>query len=136
LQQLTQKYPEVKIYSYEVWYNAQNQDLLIQVGQTLKTDIQGVPFTVIGPYAISGYYDEKTTGVQIENYVKECLSQECADPVAPVVGLVPIVSVAPTITPQITPQLSPTPTLSPLPTIKAYFLKAADALCVKRKKNI
>lgn len=137
LQQLTQKYPEVKIYSYEVWYNAQNQDLLIQVGQTLKTDIQGVPFTVIGPYAISGYYDEKTTGVQIENYVKECLSQECADPVAPVVGLVPIVSVAPTITPQITPQLSPTPTLSPLPTIKAYFFESSGCpLCKAEKKYL
>jgi len=137
LQQLTQKYPEVKIYSYEVWYNAQNQDLLIQVGQTLKTDIQGVPFTVIGPYAISGYYDEKTTGVQIENYVKECLSQKCTDPIAPLVGLAPIVSVAPTITPQITPQLSPTPTLSPLPTIKAYFFESSGCpLCKAEKKYL
>jgi len=137
LQQLTQKYPEVKIYSYEVWYNTQNQDLLIQVGQTLKTDIQGVPFTVIGPYAISGYYDEKTTGVQIENYVKECLNQKCADPVAPLVGLAPIVSVAPTITPQITPQLSPTLTLSPLPTIKTYFFESSGCpLCKAEKKYL
>lgn len=137
LQQLTQKYPEVKIYSYEVWYNAQNQDLLIQVGQTLKTDIQGVPFTVIGPYAISGYYDEKTTGVQIENYVKECLSQGCVDPVAPLVGLAPIVSITPSVAPQITPQSSPTPTLSPLPTIKAYFFESSGCpLCKAEKKYL
>ena len=137
LQQLTQKYPEVKIYSYEVWYNAQNQDLLIQVGQALKTDIQGVPFTVIGPHAISGYYDEKTTGVQIENYVKECLSQECADPVALLVGLAPIVSITPTVAPQITPQSSPTPTLSPLPTIKAYFFESSGCpLCKAEKKYL
>ncbi len=76
LQNLKQKYENIKINDYEVWHNQQNRNLLMTIGEKLNADINGVPFTVIGKNAVSGYYNDETTGAQIENYVKECLKMK------------------------------------------------------------
>jgi len=137
LQQLTQKYPQVRVQAFEVWYNTQNQELLMKVGKTLNVDIQGVPFTIIGSHTLSGYYNDETTGLQIENYVKECLVQSCKDLIAPLISLTPTSSAVATasVMPAVTPQPSPTPILAPEPTIKAYFFESSGCPLCKAEKN-
>ncbi|PIR68231.1 hypothetical protein COU49_02035 [Candidatus Nomurabacteria bacterium CG10_big_fil_rev_8_21_14_0_10_35_16] len=87
LESLKEKYPRVQIHQFEVWKNIQNQNFLIEIGKELKVNISGVPFTVIGNKHIIGYYNDATTGTEIENLVKNCLENICPDPVAKIVGL-------------------------------------------------
>lgn len=140
LEKLQQKYPEVKIYSFEVWYNAKNRELLMEAGRILNQPIGGVPFTVIGTNAIIGYLNDETTGVQIENYVLQCRLQKCDDPLAKLINVSPV---APTFT--FTPQPSPTPTPFITPTItpvseaelKAYFFWSSGCpLCNAEKQYL
>ena len=44
-----------QLISYETWYNEDNQKLLDQVGKTLKQEISGVPFIIIGQQNWSGF---------------------------------------------------------------------------------
>jgi len=80
LETLKQKYPQLHVYEFEVWYNKENQKLLPQVEKILNTKIEGVPFTVVGDQYLVGYYNEATTGKQIEDLVVKCLKTECPDP--------------------------------------------------------
>jgi len=141
LQNLEQKYKDsIKINAFEVWYNTDNQNLLMAVGKKLNANVNGVPFTVIGSNFVSGYYDDETTGTQIENYVKQCLNNKCNDPVAAIVSSK--TSVIPTAIVQISPMPSPTPavptsnlvTASP---IKVYlFLSKGCPLCNAEKNYL
>ncbi len=85
LESLKTKYPQLKIYDFEVWYNQKNRDLLIEVGKKLKIDISGVPLTIINDQPIIGYYDDNTTGKQIEDLIIKCLNSSCKDSVREIV---------------------------------------------------
>lgn len=85
LETLKQKYPQLHVYEFEVWYNKENQKLLPQVEKILNTKIEGVPFTVVGDQYLVGYYNEVTTGKQIEDLVVKCLKTECPDPLKDIV---------------------------------------------------
>lgn len=86
LEEIKQKYDNVHVYDYEVWKNANNRAYLGQVGSQLKTDISGVPFTVVGDKAFSGF-SELITSAQIEERVKYCSTNSCPDSVAGIVGV-------------------------------------------------
>jgi len=86
LEKLEQKYPEVKIYDFEVWYNSKNRDLLIEVGKKLNANVSGVPFTVVGEKYFIGWYDEKSTGAAIENAVQCVLRDGCRDVVGKLIA--------------------------------------------------
>jgi len=138
LEKLQQKYPEAKVYDFEVWYNVKNRDLLIQASQILNKQIGGVPFTVIGNNAVVGYLNDETTGAQIENYVLQCFKNGCDDLLA---SLINDISITPATTPQLTP--TPTPQLTVLPTtvseaeIKAYFFWSSGCpLCNAEKQYL
>ena len=49
---------KVKIVSYEVWYNKGNAALMEEVASFLGTQVQGVPFYVIGNKYFPGYSEE------------------------------------------------------------------------------
>ncbi len=138
LEKLQQKYPEVRVYSFEVWYNAKNRDLLMQAGKILNKQIGGVPFTVIGTNAVVGYLNDETTGTQIESYVLQCLKNGCDDPLA---SLISGISITPIFTPQPTPTPTPPPTILPTPIsteeIKAYFFWSSGCpLCNAEKQYL
>lgn len=59
---------DVKLYTYEVWYNSSNQDLLSKVQEKLNNKQSGVPYTVIGDKVIIGYSDG-VTDVNIKKYI-------------------------------------------------------------------
>ncbi|MFC1598495.1 TlpA family protein disulfide reductase [Patescibacteria group bacterium] len=86
LEKITDKYPEVNIIDFEIWNNRDNVKLLQKISQGLDLDIRGVPFTIIGSNAISGYLNSKTTGKQIQSYVEECINSDCPDIVAPIIA--------------------------------------------------
>lgn len=86
LEKLEQKYPEVKVYDFEVWHNSKNRDLLIEAGKKLNANVSGVPFTVVGEKYFIGWYDEQSTGVAIEEVVQCVLGDGCRDVVGELIA--------------------------------------------------
>ncbi len=72
---------EVK--AFEVWYNQENRDLLSRVAGQLKIPAPGVPFNVIGSKVIIGYLNDETSGAELKAALDYCLTNSCADVVAP-----------------------------------------------------
>lgn len=64
---------DVKLYTYEVWYDSDNQKLLSEVQDKLNNKQSGVPYTVIGDKVLVGY-SEGTTNSNIEKYVDNYLN--------------------------------------------------------------
>jgi len=79
LESLKNKYPDIVVHNFEVWKNAENRQLLINVGKRLNADVSGVPFTVIGEKYFTGWYDEKSTGAAIEEAIKCVEQNRCRD---------------------------------------------------------
>ncbi len=71
LNSLKEKYPQLTIKDYEITYDRKNLELLQKMGKELKTDVSGVPFTVIGKQYFSGYLSDETTGKDIEAAITE-----------------------------------------------------------------
>ena len=63
---LKQKYPQLLIKDYEITADRKNLELLQKVGVELQADVSGVPFTVIGKEHFTGYFNDETTGREIE----------------------------------------------------------------------
>jgi hypothetical protein len=84
LEKLEDLYPELAVYSFETWHDADNRALLQAVGDVLEVAIQGVPLTVIANQPIVGFLSEETTGADIESAVKYLLENEVEDLLAPV----------------------------------------------------
>ena len=59
LEELEKTYDNINIYKYEI-SEANNTELLSQVGELFNTKITGVPFTVIGEKYYIGYSEENT----------------------------------------------------------------------------
>ncbi len=79
LENLEQKYPEVKVRDFEVWGDSQNRKLLAEFGKELKATISGVPFIVVGEKYFSGWMNESVTGKQIENAILCVKNNNCQD---------------------------------------------------------
>lgn len=76
---MRKKYPQIEVKSFEVTGNRENAALLQKVGQELNTEISGIPFTVVGQQSFSGYFDDQTTGKEIEKAVICGLENGCED---------------------------------------------------------
>lgn len=79
LEKLEQKYSDLKVYQYEIWNSAENRKLLMEIGKKLNINISGVPFTVINEKYFAGWFDEKTTGSEIEEAIKCAREKGCHD---------------------------------------------------------
>lgn len=80
LDNLQEEYPDLKIVSYEVWYNEENSSFLKKVGQELGFSSLGVPKTIIGNSVISGYSD--AVGRKIERAVEYYQTHDYQDAVS------------------------------------------------------
>lgn len=106
---LAEKYPEVVLRSYEIYYNQENQQLLTKMAETHGFEVSGVPTTLIGPYYLVGYSEEMSQ--DIEGVVVTCIQNGCLDAGA---GLVtdeattqsPPIRETATATPALTPDLA------------------------------
>lgn len=71
LNEMVDKYPNLEIKYYEVWYNSENDKLMNLMKEKFDNTRKGVPFTVIGDYSYVGY--NENIGYQIEENIKELL---------------------------------------------------------------
>lgn len=55
LESIEDKYPNLNIVRYEVWYNTENAKLMSLVAEKIYTGRTGVPFNVIGSTVITGF---------------------------------------------------------------------------------
>lgn len=77
LNSIENKYKNLKIVKYEVWYNDENANLLQSVYNAYGITKNGVPTTVIGNTLIQGYGD--STGSKIERAIKYYSENEYID---------------------------------------------------------
>ena len=77
LQSLSKANPQVVVQEYEVWYNQENQQKLIQMADFYNFEANGVPVTIIGEKYWIGYSDQ--LGEEIRNEVNACLTNGCID---------------------------------------------------------
>ena len=80
LEKMKQKYPQLAVKDFEIYYSKENQELFKKVAQAYNTQAYGVPTTFIGKDFIIGFGTEETTGKEIENLIKNCLQSYCPSP--------------------------------------------------------
>ncbi|MDD3487807.1 MAG: hypothetical protein PHH35_00445 [Candidatus Pacebacteria bacterium] len=133
LKSLESKYPSLKVYSFEIYNNKANRDLLIEIGEKLEIDIPGVPIMIINDEPLIGYHQDETTGQQIEELVLNCLNNVCSDSIKAM-----LFSDQTTMTTQQTPPTSTTTTtLVNQEEIKAYlFWTDGCPLCAQEKNYL
>ena len=83
LSSIENKYPNLEIIKYEVWYNKENSKLLGQIQEKLKIKRNGVPTTVIGEDYFVGYTD--AVGAKIERAIEFYSSNEHEDVVQKII---------------------------------------------------
>jgi len=79
LDALDKKYDEVTVQDYEVGHHSENIALLQKIGDTLRADISGVPFLVVGKSYVVGFLSDETTGKEIEQKVVYAIQNDIPD---------------------------------------------------------
>ena len=79
LDTIYERYPDLKIEKYEVWYDEENSKFLDKVSRELSIKRTGVPTTIIGETAIVGYGDG--TASRINRAIDYYMSNEYVDAV-------------------------------------------------------
>lgn len=77
LKELEEKYNNLEVIMYEVWYNEENATLMNKVKAELDKNNQYVPFTVIGEKSFTGF--NSSFEKAIEEAVISCETTECED---------------------------------------------------------
>ena len=81
---LGNRYPQLEVRAYEVWYHTDNMSLFQKMGQAFGYDPKGVPGTYLGDRHWDGY--NAAIGQEIEAAVKACLQSGCKDAGAGIVS--------------------------------------------------
>ncbi len=84
--ELQVEYPNLKIYEYEIYNNYENTVLLQKIANELDVRVDGVPFLVIGDKHFIGY-GNGLTSESIRERVAFCITNNCFDSVASIVGI-------------------------------------------------
>ena len=72
----------LQIITLELTESRDNRELFGKVGQELRTQVSGVPFTVVGERYFIGWLAEDSTGAAIANAVQEARRTQAPDVVA------------------------------------------------------
>ncbi|MFA6410950.1 MAG: hypothetical protein WCW26_05260, partial [Candidatus Buchananbacteria bacterium] len=86
LAKLEKEFTNLKIRKLEIWYNPENANLMGKIGKDLNLKVSGVPLTVIGNQAFTGYLDDATTGQKIRQLVIDYSKLGCNDLVGETLG--------------------------------------------------
>ncbi len=81
LAELEARYPTLEVQSFEVWYDADNRDLLQTFAEAYNTDVAGVPAIFIGEQVWVGYAEHLQA--EIDNQVGLCVNIGCSSPYQP-----------------------------------------------------
>jgi cytochrome c biogenesis protein CcdA len=77
VEKLKEKYPNLKVYEYELTKDFRNQSLFRKVTEYYKLD-GSVPTNIIGDEPLIGYDDEKGIGAKLEKRIQECSQKDCS----------------------------------------------------------
>jgi len=77
VEELEQKYPELRVHRYEVYFNESNRNLFEQMAAACNSKVQGVPTFFIDDKMIVGY--SKEIEQQLISDIKRCVSTGCVD---------------------------------------------------------
>lgn len=80
LDSLLDKYDNLEVVEYEVWYNQENEELMNKVKEEMELSKSGVPLTVIGDIVISGY--SEAASFKIERAINYYKTEEYRDAVS------------------------------------------------------
>lgn len=83
---LKDKYPDLKIYEFEIYNNRKNALLLQEAASKLGVGVDGVPFLIIGNEHFVGFSNSLSPEM-IEEKVEECLQNSCPDSIAALAGV-------------------------------------------------
>jgi len=75
--ELAERYPNVELRFYEVWYNDNNLDMLMNMGARYGFEPGAVPTIFLGDKNWTGFGD--TIAAEIESAVQGCLTTDCGD---------------------------------------------------------
>lgn len=78
---------DIKLYTYEVWYNEDNQKAFKDVQKLLKKDATGIPYLIIGRQVITGF-SENSTEERIKHAINYYLEVDYDDEVGMYFGYV------------------------------------------------
>lgn len=79
LEDLAEKYPAMRLRTYEVWHNESNQAKLEEMAERYKIPANGVPVILIGAESWTGF-QEGVTDKEIAAVVEQCATSGCPDP--------------------------------------------------------
>lgn len=79
LNRMKAKYPSLLVIEYETYHQSQSAALLDSFNSAYGISGFGVPRLFIGKEAIIGYDADETTGVRVENAVRNCVLNGCVD---------------------------------------------------------
>jgi len=77
--EIQKQYSELKINPLEVWYNSQNQKLMMALAEVYKVKIEGVPVIFIGDKVIEGAGQAEI--FQLKEAIRQCSITGCPSPI-------------------------------------------------------
>ena len=79
------KYPDLNVIGYEVYYSQENSLLMQKVANYLGSEDGGVPFLIIGDEYFVGF-GEELSPIEIESRINECIVDKCPNNVGGILG--------------------------------------------------
>lgn len=130
---LAAAYPEIELKTFEVYYDAENQNLFSLMAEKYDIAQLAVPTIFIGPYYLQGYSEELNS--DIERVVLQCAQMGCVDPGLGVINadtnFAPTPSPTPTSTPGAIATQTPAVTQSEIhPTEESTSLNNSQELVI------
>jgi thiol-disulfide isomerase/thioredoxin len=93
LAELASRDKQIKIITFELIESRENRELFRKVGEELRANVSGVPFTVVGEQHFIGWLGEDSTGAAIEEAIQEARRTKAPDVVAGLLSpAIPLVS--------------------------------------------
>ena len=78
LDKMKNRYPQMKIHDYEVWYDKENAAVLAKMAKAFNIKASGVPVTFIGRNIVIGFSEHSKN--ELSDYFQECRTTQCSDP--------------------------------------------------------
>jgi len=78
LDKMKNKYPQMKILDYEVWYDKGNAAFLAKMAKAFNIKASGVPVTFIGRNIVIGFSEHSKK--ELSDFFQECRTTQCSDP--------------------------------------------------------
>jgi cytochrome c biogenesis protein CcdA/glutaredoxin len=82
---LKDRYPQLRVRAYEVYFNGGNARLFERMADAYKFEIEGVPTAFLGDRVFNGYAEDMQA--DIERQIRQCIAQGCASPLDRVAGV-------------------------------------------------